>query len=384
MGHPDKIADRVADALLDDLLRHDVDARVACEVLVTGDHVVVAGEIASRHHLPHPQITDIARRTIRAAGYEDPALGFDPDTVEIHVFLQRQSPDIARGVDGDGTELGAGDQGMMFGYATSQTDELMPLPILLAHRLMARHADVRQHGRIPDLRPDAKSQVTVLYDGRTPVAVESVILSTQHGPSWNDRQGELAEAVREQILMPGLALWWNDEIAVHVNPAGKFEIGGPRGDTGLTGRKVIVDTYGGWARHGGGAFSGKDATKVDRSASYMARYVAKNLVAAGLADECELRLSYAIGVAEPTSVDIDCLGTARIPEPEMERLVREVFPLSPSGIIRTLELQRPIFEATSYHGHFGRSPGDDGTFSWERTDRADELQKAAGVDIAAV
>jgi S-adenosylmethionine synthetase len=384
MGHPDKIADRIADSILDHILSHDPSARVACELLVTGDHVVVAGEISSRRALPHPQIERLVRGTIERIGYDDPALGFDAAGVQVHVFVQKQSPDIARGVDGDGVELGAGDQGLMFGYATDQTEELMPLPIILAHRLVARHAQVRARSGIPHLRPDAKAQVTVAFEGRSPAAVESVLISTQHGPEWTGHQDELRARVIERIVMPSLAGWWRDGITVHVNPTGRFEIGGPAGDTGLTGRKIIVDTYGGWARHGGGAFSGKDPSKVDRSASYMARYVAKNIVAAGLAAECELRLSYAIGMAEPTAVDVDCLGTGRIPEHEIERIVREVFPLTPSGIIRTLELQRPIYEVTSFHGHFGRSPGPDGSFSWERTDRVDDLRAAAGIGAAAV
>ncbi len=271
----------------------------------------------------------------------------------------------------------------MFGHATRQTDELMPLPIALAHRLVAQQALARQRSRIPDLRPDAKAQVTVDYDGRTPAAVSGVLVSTQHGPEWNDRQDELAEAVVDKIIVPALGTWWHDGIRIDVNPAGRFEIGGPAGDTGLTGRKIIVDTYGGWARHGGGAFSGKDPSKVDRSASYMARYVAKNLVAAELADECEVRLSYAIGLPDPTSVDVDCLGTERIPEQEIVRIAREVFPLTPRGIIDALGLARPIYEATSYHGHFGRRPTDDGHFSWERVDKVDDLRAAAGAGASA-
>ena len=383
MGHPDKVADRIADAILDHMLGRDSRARVACEVVVTGDHVIVAGEVSSRKSLTHPQVVALVRDTIRACGYTDPALGFDADGAQIQVLVQRQSPDIARGVDG-GDELGAGDQGMMFGHATRQTDHLMPLPISLAHRLMVRHANARERTMIKDLRPDAKAQVTVEYEGRTPIAVRNVLLSTQHGPSWNDRQDELAALVTEKILMPGLASWWNDDIDVNVNPAGRFEIGGPVGDTGLTGRKLMVDTYGGWARHGGGAFSGKDPSKVDRSAAYMARYIAKNVVAAELADECEVRLSYAIGVPEPTSISVDCWGTARLPEEDIEQLIRNSFPLTPAGIIETLDLLRPIYEPTSYHGHFGRKSTTEREFTWERTDRAEELKAAAGVDAAAV
>ncbi len=383
MGHPDKVSDRIADAILDHMLGRDSKARVACEVLVTGDHVIVAGEVNSRKTLTHPQVDSLVRDTIRACGYTDPALGFDADGAQIKVLLQRQSPDISRGVDG-GDQLGAGDQGMMFGHATRQTDELMPLPISLAHRLVQRHANARQRTMIPDLRPDAKAQVTVEYNGRTPVAVREVLLSTQHGPSWNERQDELADAVTEKILMPGLASLWHDDITVKVNPAGRFEIGGPAGDTGLTGRKVMVDSYGGWARHGGGAFSGKDPSKVDRSAAYMARYIAKNVVAAELADECEVRLSYAIGVPEPTSIAVDCWGTARLPEAEIEDLIRDQFPLTPGGIIEALDLLRPIYEITSYHGHFGRKPTSEREFTWEQTDRAADLRAAAGVDITAV
>jgi S-adenosylmethionine synthetase len=383
MGHPDKMADRISDAVLDLMLEADPRARVACEVLLTGDEVIVAGEISSSVHRPRrAEIDALVRETIRDIGYEDAETGFDVDGGRVQVLLESQSADIARGVDGraDG-ELGAGDQGMMFGYATRQTEKLMPLPITLAHGLVARQAEARRSGDIPGLRPDAKAQVTVAYEDHIPVRVDSVVLSTQHDDRWSDQQDRLAADVAGAILRPVLGRWWSDDITVHVNPTGRFLIGGPRGDTGLTGRKIIVDTYGGWGRHGGGSFSGKDPSKVDRSASYMARYIAKNLVAARLADECEVRLSYAIGVPEPTSVTVVCRDPAEIPESELEALVRAGFPLTPGGIIESLGLQAPIYQPTACHGHFGRDPdeGLDGTFSWERTDRVGALRTAAGL-----
>jgi S-adenosylmethionine synthetase len=374
MGHPDKVADRIADAILDYVLAADPLARVACEVLVSGRRVVLAGELSAQP-LPRPgALRALVRRTAADAGYDSWESGFDPQRAGIRLYLRRQSPDIARAVDGNG-ELGAGDQGMMIGYATRQTPELMPLPIVLAHRLVARQAEVRRQALIPGLRPDAKAQVTVAYEGRRPVAVESLVLSTQHDPRWAPRQDDLAQVVVAQILRPALGDWWSDDIATHVNPGGPFSVGGPAADTGLTGRKIIVDTYGGWAPHGGGSFSGKDATKVDRSASYMARHIAKNVVAAGLAEQCELHLSYAIGVAHPTSVVVDCSGTETVPEERIEALIREAFALTPKGIIDYLGLRRPIFEPAAYHGHFGRSPEEagPGTFSWESTDPAAEL-----------
>jgi len=381
MGHPDKVADRVSDAVLDTVLTADANARVACETLVTGGHIIVAGEISQSAMPDESTLERVTRATVAAVGYDSPEKGFDAKEAVFTSLIQPQSADIALGVDGrDDGQLGAGDQGLMFGHATNQTPELMPLPILLAHRLVARQALVRIEGLIPDLRPDAKSQVTVLCENRRPVVVDSVLLSTQHGPSWNDHTAELEAEVIEHILKPVLGQWWNNDITVLVNPTGRFESGGPGADTGLTGRKIIVDTYGGWARHGGGSFSGKDASKVDRSASYMARYVAKNVVAAGFADECEVRLSYAIGVPEPTAVTVDCHGTQKLDEAIIEGVVKEVFPLTPSGIIADLRLLRPIYEPTSYHGHFGRTPGEagEGTFSWERTDQIDALRSAAG------
>ena len=383
MGHPDKASDQVSDTVLDAVLAQDPAGRVACEVLLTENLGVISGEISARAEV---DFEAVARDALRWIGYTSPEVGFDADGATFVVAVQEQSPDIARGVGGD-AELGAGDQGMMFGYAVADTPELMPLPIMLAQRLVAGQAEVRMSGAIPDLRPDAKSQVTVDYlDGR-PVGISSVILSTQHGPRWDDAQTGLAAEVTEHILRPGLGEWWDDATVVHVNPTGRFSRGGPAGDTGLTGRKIIVDTYGGWARHGGGAFSGKDPSKVDRSAAYMARYIAKNVVAAGLAHECEVRLGYVIGVANPTMLSIDCKGTTveGITEAAIEDAVRDVFGrLTPRAIIASLDLRRPIYRPTSYHGHFGR-PADQppGFFTWERVDRAPLLAAAVGASVGA-
>ncbi|MBN2112675.1 MAG: methionine adenosyltransferase [Acidimicrobiia bacterium] len=380
MGHPDKVADHLADAVLDRVLASDPKARVACEVLVSGRRVILAGEVSASPLPTRGELRRLVRETIAAVGYDSWESGFDPRRARLQFYLRRQSPDIARAVDGAG-EIGAGDQGMMIGYATRQTPELMPLPLVLSHRLAARQAVARVQGLIPGLRPDAKAQVTVAYEGHRPLQVEALVLSTQHTPAWNERQGDLAEEVTAHILKPALGDWWHEGLVTHINPGGPFCLGGPAADTGLTGRKIIVDTYGGWAPHGGGSFSGKDATKVDRSASYMARHVAKNVVAAGLAAECEVHLSYAIGVAAPTSVSVDCSGTEAVPEERIEALVREVFPLTPGGIIADLGLRRPIFAPASYHGHFGRTPGEagEGTFSWESTHRAAELAAACGL-----
>ncbi|MEE8155410.1 MAG: methionine adenosyltransferase [Phycisphaerales bacterium] len=379
MGHPDKIADQVSDAVLDAMLAVDPKARVACETMVTTGMVVVAGEVTCDGYV---DINRVVRKTVTEIGYDNGEMGFDGHSCAVLVSLDEQSRDIAQGVDehaATGKEQGAGDQGMMFGFACKETPTLMPLPIDLAHRLVARHAEIRRSGAIPHLRPDAKSQVSIEYEGQRPVRVETLVLSTQHGSQWNERQDELAQAVTQHILKPVLGKWWHDEITIHVNPTGKFEIGGPQGDCGLTGRKIIVDTYGGRGRHGGGSFSGKDPSKVDRSAAYMARYIAKNLVAADLADVCEVQLSYAIGVAEPTSVHLTCEGTAKIDEHKLAELVREHFDLTPHGIIETLDLLRPIYKVTACHGHFGRTPGEggDGTFTWEKTDKAGALQAAA-------
>ena len=381
MGHPDKVADQISDAILDAMLADDPFSRVACETLVATGLVVVAGEVTTRTYVDIP---DVVRGTIAEIGYTDAHMRFDAESCAVLVALNKQSPDIARGVDSDG----AGDQGMMFGFACRETPELMPLPIQLAHRMVEQQAHVRREGIIPGLRPDAKSQVTIEYDGTRPARVDTLVLSTQHDASWNDRQDQLKRAVVEEVLKPVLKEWWNPGITIHVNPTGRFEVGGPHGDSGLTGRKIIVDTYGGRGRHGGGAFSGKDPTKVDRSAAYMARHIAKNVVAAGLADQCEIQLSYAIGVAEPTSVHVDCMGTARVDAQRISRAVREVFSLTPRGIIESLGLRKPIYHRTARHGHFGRKPQEveykrvsDGAvlrnagFTWERTDKAEALQK---------
>jgi S-adenosylmethionine synthetase len=372
MGHPDKICDQISDAILDALLKDDAHSRVACETMVATGLVVVSGEVTTRTYV---DIQDVVRDTIRDIGYTDADMRFDAESCAVLVALNKQSPDIAQGVDREG----AGDQGMMFGFACTETDELMPLPIQLSHRLVERHAHVRREGTIPGLRPDAKSQVTIEYDGSKPVAVDTVVLSTQHDRTWNERQPDLQKQVVDQIIKPVLGELWNNSITTHVNPTGRFEIGGPHGDAGLTGRKIIVDTYGGRGRHGGGAFSGKDPTKVDRSAAYMARYIAKNVVAAGLADQCEVQLSYAIGVAEPTSVFLECFGTEKHDTAKISTAIRDTFRLTPRGIIEQLELRNPIYRRTARHGHFGRQPTTEGKlnfFTWERTDKIDALKSA--------
>jgi len=373
MGHPDKIADQISDAVLDAILTVDPQSRVACETLVTTGMAMVAGEITTKAYVEIPKIV---RDTVRRIGYNDPVMGFDADTCAVLVTLDEQAGDIAMGVDTGG----AGDQGLMFGYACRETDSLMPLPIHLAHRLMEQHAEARTQNLIPELRPDAKSQVTIEYDAQTnkPIRVDSVVLSTQHGPRWSDEsvQAELHREVTKHIIKPVLGEWWHDDITIHINPTGRFEIGGPQGDCGLTGRKIIVDTYGGRGRHGGGAFSGKDPTKVDRSATYMARYIAKNVVSAGLADECEIQLSYAIGVAEPVSVLVSTFGTGQVDDAEIADAIRKIFPLTPQGIINHLDLLKPIYERTARFGHFGRSPEPDGGFSWEKISMADKLREA--------
>ena len=381
MGHPDKVSDQVSDAVLDSLLAADAHARCACETLCTTGLVVVAGEVTV-HNAKAVQalheVENTVRRTLSAIGYTDPTMKFDSESCAVIRTLHAQSTDIAQGVDegkGKHKEQGAGDQGLMFGFACRETREFMPLPIHLAHRLMERHASVRERGLIKGLRPDAKSQVTIEYEGNKPTRVHTVVLSTQHTPHWNGRarQATLKKQVTRHIIEPCMSkrLYDPRKVIIHVNPTGQFEIGGPHGDTGLTGRKIIVDTYGGRGCHGGGAFSGKDPTKVDRSASYMARYIAKNIVAARLADICEIQLAYAIGVAQPLSVLVDTQGTARVDEDKIEKLVRRVFPLTPRGIIDHLRLRRPIFEETARHGHFGR-PG----FTWEKTDMVRKLARA--------
>ena len=376
-GHPDKLADQVSDAILDALLTQDPRSRVACETLTTTGLVVLGGEITTKAHIEY---TDIVRETVRNIGYVSSEMGFDYATCGVMVAIGKQSPDIAMGVDeADNKEQGAGDQGMMFGYATNETDVLMPAAITYAHRLVRRQAEVRKNGTLPWLRPDAKSQVTLRYVDYKPVGIEAVVLSTQHSPDIS--QEDLHEAVREEILKPVLpAEWFDRNTKVHINPTGRFVVGGPMGDAGLTGRKIIVDTYGGAGRHGGGAFSGKDPSKVDRSAAYAARYVAKNIVAAGLADRCEIQVSYAIGVAEPTSVSVETFGTGKLPNEALERLIREHFDLRPKGIISMLDLMRPIYARTAAYGHFGRE--EDG-FPWERTDKAAALRDATGLREAA-
>lgn len=366
MGHPDKVSDQVSDGILDALLAQDPMSRVACETLCTTDLVVLAGEITTKAKVDYVGVT---RDVIRGIGYTSDDIGFNADTCRIFLALHSQSGDIAQGVDRDG----AGDQGLMFGYACNQTDELMPVPIAYAHRLINRLAEVRQKGVVNWLRPDSKSQVTVEYEGTKPVRVDAIVISTQHAEDVT--QEEIAEFVRKEVIGPIVpANMLDSKTKYHINPTGRFVIGGPHGDTGLTGRKIIVDTYGGWGRHGGGAFSGKDATKVDRSAAYMGRYVAKNIVASGLAEQCEVQLAYAIGVADPVSIRVDTFGSGKIAESRIEELVREHFPLTPRGIIEHLKLRRPIFLKTASGGHFGRSGAD---FTWEATDKAEALKKAA-------
>jgi S-adenosylmethionine synthetase len=377
MGHPDKLADQISDGILDALIAKDPMSRVACETLVTTGMAFVAGEITSKAVIDYQEVV---RRVIRDVGYIDDRMGICADTCAIMLSIDRQSPDIAMGVDENttqGKEIGAGDQGMMFGYACNDTPELMPLPIQLSHQILQRLTVARQKGEAAWIRPDSKSQVTVEYDGLTPVRIDTVVVSTQHDAEVS--QKEIREFVVERIVKPLLPKKLvKGEITYYVNPTGRFEVGGPHGDTGLTGRKIIVDTYGGWARHGGGAFSGKDPTKVDRSAAYMARHVAKNIVAAKLADRCEVELAYAIGVSKPVSVLVDAEGTGRIDESRLCELVCQHFPLSPAGIIKYLDLRRPIFRKTASGGHFGRNEPE---FTWESTHRAAELAAAAGVKL---
>ena len=371
-GHPDKIADQISDSILDAILADDPMGRVACETLVTTGLALIAGEITTKTYVDIP---GIVRQTIKDVGYTRAKYGFDYETCAVISTIDKQSPDIAMGVDTGG----AGDQGLMFGLAVRETEELMPLPITLAHKLTLRLAEARKNRTLEWLRPDGKSQVTVEYADGKPVRVDTVVISTQHAESIPTP--ELREAVREEIIRPVVpAALMDDTTKFHINPTGRFVTGGPQGDTGLTGRKIIVDTYGGYGRHGGGAFSGKDATKVDRSASYMARYIAKNLVAAGLADKVEVQLAYAIGVAEPVSVYVDAFGTAKIDPEALAKLVREHFPLTPKGIIEALQLRRPIFRKTAAYGHFGRRLPE---FTWEKTDKAAALAAAAGARVPA-
>ena len=369
-GHPDKMADQISDAILDAILTEDKNARVAVETLVKTGMVVVAGEVTTSAYV---DLEELVREVITDIGYDSSEVGFDGASCAIINAIGKQSPDIAMGVDeGENKEQGAGDQGLMFGYATNETDVLMPAPIQFSHRLVERQAELRKQGALPWLRPDAKSQVTMRYENGLPVAIDAVVLSTQHAP--NISLEVLRSEVLEHIIKPVLpAEWLHEQTLYHINPTGNFVIGGPVGDCGLTGRKIIVDTYGGMARHGGGAFSGKDPSKVDRSAAYAGRYVAKNIVAAGLADRCEIQVSYAIGVAEPTSISINTYGTGKISDEKIIALVREHFDLRPRGIIEMLDLKRPIYRATAAYGHFGR---ENPNFTWEKTDKTELLRNA--------
>ncbi|HEU4564582.1 MAG TPA: methionine adenosyltransferase [Gemmatimonadaceae bacterium] len=375
-GHPDKIADQISDAILDSILTADEAARVACETMVTTGLACIAGEITTDTYVHFP---DVVRQTIEQIGYTDATYGFDSKTCAVLSTIDRQSPDIAMGVDTGG----AGDQGMMFGYASDETPEFMPAPIQLAHRIAHTLAERRKHGVLPWLRPDGKSQVSVVYEDGRPVRVDTVVVSTQHADHVS--QGDIREAIIAEVVEPSIPaeLFDKQRTTFHINPTGRFVIGGPQGDAGLTGRKIIVDTYGGMGRHGGGAFSGKDASKVDRSGAYAARWVAKNIVAAGLARRCEVQIAYAIGVPEPVSIMVETFGTGTVEADAIERAVREVFDLTPRGIIRALDLRKPIFRPTAAYGHFGREPrtcpgaaGEMTFFSWEKTDRAEALQRA--------
>ena len=374
-GHPDKVADQISDAILDAIFEQDPKARVACETLINTGMVVLSGEITTEAWV---DMQDIVRNTVRNIGYTSSEMGFDADSCAVITSIDKQSPDIAMGVnegEGDDLEQGAGDQGLMFGYACNETEVLMPAPITYAHALVKRQAEVRKNGTLNWLRPDAKSQVTFRYEDGKPVAIDAVVLSTQHSPDIG--LDALREAIMDEVIKPVLPeSLISADTKFHINPTGNFVIGGPVGDCGLTGRKIIVDTYGGMARHGGGAFSGKDPSKVDRSAAYAGRYVAKNIVAAGLADKCEIQVSYAIGVAEPTSISIDTFGTGKIADSRIEELVREHFDLKPKGLIQMLDLLRPIYSSTAAYGHFGRTEDN---FTWERTDKADALKDAAGI-----
>ena len=372
-GHPDKMADQISDSILDAILEQDRNGRVACETMIKTGVVIVAGEISTSATI---DTEHLVRERINAIGYNNTHYGFDGNTCGVLNAVGKQSPDIAQGVDETSDrEQGAGDQGMMYGYATNETEVLMPAPITFAHRLVKRQSEVRRSGALPWLRPDAKSQVTIRYEGGTPKRVDAVVLSTQHDPEVD--QKVLHEAVMDEIIRPIIpAEWLGNDTRFYINPTGRFVIGGPVGDCGLTGRKIIVDTYGGVARHGGGAFSGKDPSKVDRSAAYACRYVAKNIVAAGIADRCEVQVSYAIGIAEPTSVDVETFGTGKIEEDRISALVSEHFNLKPRGIIEMLDLLHPIYTRTAAYGHFGR---EDEGFPWERTDRASALRDAAGL-----
>lgn len=371
-GHPDKVADQISDSILDAILAQDPKARVACETMVNTGMVVLSGEITTSAWV---DMNEVVRNRIKEIGYNSSDMGFDYESCAILTSIDKQSADIAMGVDDDKHEQGAGDQGLMFGYASNETDVLMPAPITYAHRLVKRQAEVRKNGTLPWLRPDAKSQVTFRYDGSTIKGIDAVVLSTQHDEDIE--QSALVEAVMDEIIKPVLPTEWLDKDTKYfINPTGRFVIGGPVGDCGLTGRKIIVDTYGGMARHGGGAFSGKDPSKVDRSAAYAGRYVAKNIVAAGLADRCEIQISYAIGVSEPTSISVETFGTGKVDDSRIVELVREHFDLRAGGLVKMLDLLRPIYAATAAYGHFGREEAD---FTWEKTDKADALRDSAGI-----
>ncbi len=372
-GHPDKVADQISDAILDALLAQDPKSRVACETLVKTGMVIIAGEITTDAWV---DTEEVVRKVVHDIGYNSSDIGFDAASCAVINAIGKQSADIAQGVDdSEDHEQGAGDQGLMFGYASNETDVLMPAPITYSHLLMKRQAEVRKNGTLPWLRPDAKSQITFRYENNKPVAIDAVVLSTQHSPEMGGKQ--LEEAVMDEIILPTLPKeWLHADTQYFINPTGQFIIGGPVGDCGLTGRKIIVDTYGGMARHGGGAFSGKDPSKVDRSAAYMCRYVAKNIVAAELAERCEIQVSYAIGVAEPTSISVETFGTGKISEDRLVQIIRDVFDLRPKGLIAMLDLLKPIYLPTAAYGHFGRT---EDTFSWEKTDKVDALKSAAGL-----
>ncbi|RMW34050.1 MAG: methionine adenosyltransferase [Nitrosopumilus sp.] len=374
-GHPDKICDNISDAFLDEFLKQDPESRVAVESLVTTDFVAVAGEVTSKANFDKKAQEELVRKTIRDIGYNHKDLMFDTESCEVVLRLHSQSPDISQGVTAtEDKEQGAGDQGLMFGYASNETEELMPMPILLSQKLAQRLTEVRKNNTLPWARPDGKTQVSVRYENNKPVGIDTVVVSTQHSPEIS--QEDIKKEIIDKVIKPVLGSLWNDEIKIHINPTGKFVIGGPHGDAGLTGRKIIVDSYGGFGRHGGGAFSGKDPSKVDRSACYMCRYIAKNLVAGGLAERCEVQLAYAIGVAEPVSLYVNTFGTNKIPENQIEDIVRNNFDMKPAGIISTLDLKRPIYKKTAAYGHFGRNEPE---FTWEKTDKADTLKQAAGL-----
>ena len=371
-GHPDKVCDKVSDAILDEFLKGDPDSRVAVETMTTTGFVGIAGEVTSKAKF---DIEQLIRKTITEIGYNDPELKFDSDSCDVMIKLDTQSPDISQGVTAaENKEQGAGDQGLMFGYATNETEELMPLPILMAHKLTKKLTDVRKNGELTWVRPDGKSQVSVRYEDDKPKQLEAIVISTQHSPDIS--HDEITKQIIEHVIKPVCGQLWTDDIKIHVNPTGNFVIGGPHGDAGLTGRKIIVDTYGGMGRHGGGAFSGKDPSKVDRSACYMCRYVAKNIVAAGLADRCEVQVAYAIGVAEPVSLMVSTFGTNKISEDDIEKLVKKHFDMRPADIVKKLDLKKPIYQKTAAYGHFGRNEPE---FGWEKTDKANVLRQDAGL-----